>query len=402
MNKLLKRLKRREGFTLVECIVAVAVFAVMVMLVFMILTNARNEAVNANKAEEDLTKLIDNVVSDETYRKYDTSGSATPLHLTVVDVSGNTKDFDITYNTIDGYKNFVICDYVDPTTHVACNYFADNADFMSDPATFAQTPYACPKCGYNNIIQELVCEECNQTGDHIDTTKFVYIPENGGYACLECGGTIVRGTNIDDFVDANAKLSVSGIVPNAITYGHVEKVSDTNELVKCYQADGTTKVTGQNVQVFLTYNENLSTPGTSTKNSDYIAGTYTMRVVASSAPSAGVAKVSVQLPDFYKVASLTEKMGTCAPTDGIKYNSNGKAISQPGYLVFDLNGGTQAEATFQLVNYKSGFSFEYDYFDSNDSNTGLANYWFGMGSSVTHGSNGYVDHYNGQKMYTSS
>ena len=33
MNKLLKRLKRREGFTLVECIVAVAVFAVMVMLV---------------------------------------------------------------------------------------------------------------------------------------------------------------------------------------------------------------------------------------------------------------------------------------------------------------------------------------------------------------------------------
>ena len=42
MKNLFRRLNGRKGFTLVECLIAIAVFAALTMVVFAILTNARN------------------------------------------------------------------------------------------------------------------------------------------------------------------------------------------------------------------------------------------------------------------------------------------------------------------------------------------------------------------------
>ena len=61
MKNFLKRLNGRKGFTLVECIIAVAVFAAMTLIVFMILMNARAEAQKAIKTEEDFRKEMRNI-----------------------------------------------------------------------------------------------------------------------------------------------------------------------------------------------------------------------------------------------------------------------------------------------------------------------------------------------------
>ena len=173
MKNFIRRLERRKGFTLIECLIALTVFAALTLVVFAILTNARMATVQANDTEENLTKLINNVVSDESFVRYSAANADDMLTLKLS--TGGT-DFRVSYSEIDGYKNYVLC----PTA--ACQHFADNTEFMdsADKESFAQTKYKCPKCS-TEITQVLVCEECGNKADHTDKTSFTYIPSNGGY-----------------------------------------------------------------------------------------------------------------------------------------------------------------------------------------------------------------------------
>lgn len=392
MNKLLNRLKKREGFTLVECIVAVAVFAVMVLLVFAILTRATEEAKMANKSEEDLTHLIDNVVSDETYKKfreeYDASGNL--LNAMQLNIAGSSSKFNITYNVIDGYKNFVVCP--------SCGHFADNSVFMgSTPkenfgnVVGTAQAYLCPSCA-TSFSQTLMCDDCENTGSSTIPGNFTYIPSTGGFSCNSCGSTAVKGTDIDDKVTSDAKMAVSGIVPNAIAYGSVKRPTDLTELVT-YSGINETTGTAENftdgsVSMNLTYeaSSNQSLPGT-----------YTLTITPNkpaNAASNGL-NLELKLPPHYKFQNLTE-----VTTAGTLVYTSGDSSDNAATLNYTFNATSQYKIKFQFVNYKSGFSFEYDYNDATDAAQGLAEYWFGLnGSHATpRDSAGYVTKFsaNGQ------
>lgn len=383
MNKFLKRLNRRKGFTLVECLIAVAVFAAMVMVVFMILTNARAAANTAIKTEEDLTQLINNVVSDETYRKYkdeyDASGNR--MNVLSLNIQGSSDTFDISYNVIDGYKNFVVC----PT----CGHFANNSDFMGTTKVqdFSQSSaYVCPADSSHTFYQTLQCEDCLATGTHDDTSLFTYEPASGSYGCNSCGGMAVKGTDIEEVVTSDARLSVSGLVPNAIIYGDVDQPASNSTLVTFSGTNSTTGATmivdsgdgAVNVNLQYTAAVNQTLPGTYTLT---ITPTVPLDMDSSNF------SVELRLPAHYAFRNFKEltTSGTCT------YVSGG-ATDDNAYIKYNFTTAAQYKVQFQLVNYKSGFSFEYDYNNaSNNSLQGLAGYWFGLSvSSPTRDASGYI------------
>ncbi len=355
MKNLLRRLHGRKGFTLVECLIAIAVFAALTLVVFAILTNARNATVKANKTEENLTTLIENVVGDESYTRYNTT-DPTKNNLLTLKLSGGGSDFRISYTEIDGYKTFVLCP--DST----CAHFADNSEFMTgERADFSQTSsYVCPKCG-TSIVQELECEDCGNTGDHTNTSKFIYIPSTGGYYCTGCGGTGVKGVNIDDSVVSNDTLNIKTLVPNAIVYGSVEQKTDRNAIFDLQDSAGGT-ISG-NINMSLTYTEGANTT---------IPGTYKLRLKCDAASPDF--KILVDLPAGYKIPadSFYATLGDCNP----QFDESENAY----YLEFyDCTTNGYCEVEFKLVQEKSGLSFELDYYDPTDSsNSGLAGYWFQM------------------------
>lgn len=383
MNKFLKRLNRRKGFTLVECIVAIAVFAALIMVIFMILANARTQAEIANKSEEDLNHLINNVVSDETYRKYreETDAAGNRLNILKLNVEGQSQTFDISYNKVDGYKNFVYCKF---TGGLGCGHFANNTDFMgtTKPEDFVQTSsYICPSCG-TTFYQTLFCEDCEETGTHDDTTKFTYDGGSGGYACNSCGGFAVKGANIDEAIVADAKISVSGLYPNAILYGDVVPITT---LAK-YSDSANPSFDNGNGSVLL----NIEYTASSNQS---IPGTYTLTIQPNPAPT-GIDtsnfSLDLRLPPHYVVKNYKE-----VTTSGTSTYKSGDESDNSGYLKFNFSASGQYKVQFQLVNYKSGFSFEYDYNNPVADDQGLAGYWFGLNvSTPSRDGAGYVTHLN--------
>lgn len=354
MKNLFRRLHGRKGFTLVECLVAIAVFAALTLVVFAILTNARNATIKANETEENLTTLIENVVGDESYTRYNSTSDILSLKLS----SGGT-DFRVSYTEIDGYKTFVLC----PDT--SCQYFADNSEFMTcERVDFSQSSsYTCPKCA-GTFVQELTCEDCGNTANHTATGNFVYIPSTGGFYCSSCGGTGVRGSNVDDSVVNNDNLNIKTLVPNAIVYGSVTPQADRNDVFDLQDATGGT-ISGD-ITMSLTYTEGANTS---------IPGTYKLRL-RSDASSPNF-KILVDLPGGYKIPadSFSATLGSCNP----QYDSTNNAY----YLEFyDCTTNGYCEAEFQLVQEKSGLSFELDYYNPTDSSqSGLSGYWFQMTSA---------------------
>lgn len=379
MNKFLKRLNRRKGFTLVECIVAIAVFAALIMVVFMILANAKTQAEIANKTEEDLNHLINNVVSDETYRKYreETDAAGNRLNILKLNVEGQAQTFDISYNKVDGYKNFVICP--------VCEHFANNSDFMgtTKPEDFVQSSaYICPANSSHTFYQTLVCEDCGETGTHDNTSKFTYDPISGGYACNACGGFSVKGNNIDEAVVADAKISVSGLYPNAILYGDVVPITT---LAK-YSDPANPSFDNGNGSVLL----NLQYTASSNQS---IPGTYTLTIQPNPAPT-GIDtsnfSLDLRLPPHYVVKNYKE-----ITSSGTSTYKSGDESDNSGYIKYNFSASGQFKVQFQLVNYKSGFSFEYDYNNSVADDQGLAGYWFGLNvSTPSRDAAGYVTQLN--------
>ncbi len=351
MKNSIKRLNRRKGFTLVECLIALTVFAALTLVVFAILANARAASTNANEAEENLTKLIDNVISDETYAKYNSS-NANSLTL---NLSTGATAFKVSYNEIDGYKNYVFC--------TDCGHFADNTEFMNgvEKENFTQGAYTCYSCGVS-IVQQLVCGDCGNTGNHTDTTSFTYIPSNGGYYCNDCGGTGVRGANIDDSVISNYDLNVKTLVPNAIVYGNVEQKADPAVLFDTISGDSGTATS--NITMALT---------TTASGSAY---TYEMDIMSDYSGTTNF-QIHVNLPPGYTIADLTVVNGDCA----YEQMSNG---GESFYVLkfYNCVKNAHSKIEFQLINNTSGKSFDEDYGnDSDPTLDGLKGYWFQMVNS---------------------
>lgn len=63
--KIYQRLKRQKGFTLVECIVAIFIFAIMAAIVSMILTLAIDAHGTNTAVEKDIDNQVENIVKDE-------------------------------------------------------------------------------------------------------------------------------------------------------------------------------------------------------------------------------------------------------------------------------------------------------------------------------------------------
>ncbi|MBQ8614760.1 MAG: type II secretion system protein [Ruminiclostridium sp.] len=355
MKNFFNRLKGRKGFTLVECIVAIAVFAAMTMIVFMILTNARNEAVRANDTEEDLSQLIENVISDEVFKSYDAT-DYTQLSLKIQDASGSDtgKTFDITYETTDGYKNFVIC----PT----CNHFSNNTEFMDGvlPEAFDQTSaYTCPADSSHIFYQTLECQDCLTTGLHNDTSKFRYLPSTGGYLCLTCSRTAVKGDNIEQRVVDDALMSINGFYPNAILYAPIP--TPPSDVARFENGAGLS-VTGGAFSMTLSYDA----------ATDY----YTLRIQVTSVPSmlnGSTGYLTFLFPQNYMFNDFKVPMGGGTSNPVVYENGTN---TNPGHIKIGYNGSATTEITFQLVDSTSRKPFE-DIYSSDDPNKqGLAEYWF--------------------------
>ncbi len=355
-------LKKRKGFTLVECLIALAVFAALTLVVFAILANARQRLVIANATEENLNILIDNVVSDETYVSYnDPSSKELKLNVT------GGGEFKVSYSVIDGYKNFVLC------TNTSCEYFAENTEFMTVvPEDFDQTYYLCPKCS-EIIDQTLYCEDCQNEGSHIaSSNKFTYIPTTSGYSCNDCGGMNVKGKEIQEGVVSSDSLGIKGMVPNAILYGEIEPYENPEDLF-----DLNLFIDNEGKPVLNMTNEAQRKPVTgevsysleyreSATNSN-APGVYTLTVtpdVDDTDVSIHLTEVIVKLPEQYNVSWYNEMNATCIADN----------ISNTLSFIVSNNGIAKVE--FSLTNKANTRPFELDYSSVAGKNDGLINKWF--------------------------
>lgn len=383
MIKKISQLKRRKGFTLVECIVAIAVFALLTAVILMILVNAQTQAVRSKESEEDLNNLIENVVGDDTYKKYSAENSKT---LTLNFNGGKT--FDITYDTVAGYKNYVRCNPKNGAT--SCGHVGNNTDFMGGKSVAdflsAGDEYKCPKCG-EVVVQTLECEGCLSTGSYNDSTKFSCSTETGSYTCLECGSGSVKGSDIDDAVTADANFKVSGLTANSIRYGSVGLPTDTDTLIN-------TNGVACNVTIEYEHKyDNLTLPGIYKMTFTGFSGT---------APSS----IDIYLPPWYVIGSLKTPPSSSYTATAYQNDLSSHDVTDSNMSHIRLENASgnlpgTVVVEFTLTNYKNNYSFDYDYrqpFDEDGDGTissaeqqtrGLIGYWFRIGSYRTSSSTTY-------------
>ncbi len=392
MKTQMKRLKGRGGFTLVECIIAIAVFAAMTMLVFMILTHARNSAVTANDAEEDLTGMISNVVGDDSYKKF-YKDSSESLVLQVDNDSSQV--FSVSYNKVNGFKNYMVC------TNTSCTYLdthptpyrANNTNFMyktdGTPIVKAEEfkqdgtcEYRCPECG-TTLTPQLRCDDCGTVGSSNNTGLFEY--RNGNYLCRTCNGSTVMSwdSSKNEYiseqaekaaVESNASLQISGLYANAIKYGRVYTPDDPTSLFKTAETNGAAK-SGGGISATLSYksNSNHSTPGLYTLSVNNI--TWPTELSGSNR------ELRILFPPYYNLSDVKFSDPSIEPNATIPdYSKDEKVVNAAdGRTVVLRNPPSSFKMYFRLENYESGFAFEYDY---NNSGSQLTEYTKDDGTKV--------------------
>lgn len=369
---------RRKGFTLIECLIAIAVFGAMTMIVFMILTHARTQTVEANKSEEDLSNLIENVIGDETYKRYNEANHTGGNDTLQLNVQGVSDAFSITYNVVDGNKNLIKC------SDTNCGYYGNNTEFMFaadgsvvPKASFVQTSeYKCPKCGVE-FEDTLTCEDCEATGKHTDTSLFTYLPSTAGYMCNTCGGLAVHHDSYAADATGDATMSISGIVPNAMRYGEVKDKADSGRTIQDLVYYTNTATGGGKINFGLSYQAS---------SNGNLPGEYTLSVSAADVPAdaidtSGSFTMVINLPPYYVVKDFKQVTGSGSATPVVL---SGDTKNHGSITITTAMKNSVSTYTFQLVNYRSGFTFENDYFDASDkNNTGLGGYWFGASPNVT-------------------
>ena len=108
----------KKGFTLVECIVAIAVFAVMTSMVMIIISSAIQTTRQSVTGQSDLNQMVEAVENDQSIKMYDSSTS----HNLKMKFGGDTENFSITYDTTDGYMSYMTCIY--------CDYYGPRYEFI--------------------------------------------------------------------------------------------------------------------------------------------------------------------------------------------------------------------------------------------------------------------------------
>lgn len=394
--KKLQKLFKSKGFTLVECVVAIAVFAVLTLMVLMILSGTEQTSRNASKSETDLNNLVQNVVSDDTNKKYGVDS-----HTLNMKFGAAGKPFSISYSVVDGYKNYVVC------PNGTCGYIDNNIEFMANNVKTASAQYnadiaanydwlkdarlshwfnvdtmqyVCPKCGHAWVENQLQCQSCLAEGtirDHVmvngaSVHKFLFNSETGSFTCALCGSGSVKEKGLDKAITADSALYVSGISANAIRYGKITQPEDdvAKEMIKM------TGAANDNFRCTIDYYPSSSnvTPGKYKMKLDYITladdetadititlpGSYICKVINTSSNADGTddhAVVSVQQSAMLENPEKTSAI----------YISNIKRS----------NVGTGITLEFSFTNYMNNATFDYDYSsESSGSVCALVKYWF--------------------------
>lgn len=192
----------KKGFTLVECIVAIAVFAVMTSMVMIIISSAINTTRQAVNGERDLNQMVEAVENDQSIKNYNSLSS----HTLVMKFGEDTDNFSITYDTSDGYMSYMTCHW--------CKYIGPRHEFLrriADSSTYKKSDQALkdkyPYTYWFDPIQSGISDEFGtysvpgvtiDPADKSDDTRYDYGTEKQKtyvtylrkYCCPKCGGLI--------------------------------------------------------------------------------------------------------------------------------------------------------------------------------------------------------------------
>ena len=387
----------RKGFTLVECIIAIAVFAIMTSMVLMIMASTVKLSKKASESESGLNQLVENVVQDSSNKAYGLDSKTLNMKFS----GAYSADFAMSYSTVDGARNMFRCP--------SCNYEANSMDFMGylyshadytaatddekkrfkishwfNPSVSGKDKYVCPDCGASTNVASvnLECISCEKSGA---ATSFVYDSINGGYSCPDCGsGKVVQldsTTNLpinQDQVNTNYDFKISSIQSNAIRYSDIEEPDEDarkKELIKLTSpsADG--------------FNFNLAyTPSTVPQ----AVGVYTLTISGFTNLNDGDnSTVYIKLPPNYVCTVLpssnvdtddndvsgTDVRAKWTGPAGDEYANN---AARTELKIDNIQHNQNYIIKFTLTNYKNNQSFEDDY----DVEGGLMKYWYGSSGSA--------------------
>ena len=296
----------------------------------------------------------------------------------------------MTYNIVDGNKNWVYCDFVDPATSTPCGYSGDNKRFMWDfstntevsvssfDPTNANMGYRCPQCG-NKVNQTLKCLDCANEASYesADTDAFSFDRSTGGYYCKKCGSSNVKGKDVEDLVTADGMMNISGIFADKIRYSDVTTPILPEANIQITGKDGTAATTGDKVMVSLTCYQHPSDP-----NLDYYKMTVGNIVDSAGNVITDPRNVIIMLPVGYD-ATVTKQPSSVTPTSAKGLVMFSKAKSSDGidygtkvnYLVITNYDNSCGTINFEFTLKDSVYgvqSFENDY----SADGGLLEKWF--------------------------
>lgn len=182
----MKKIIAKKGFTLVECVIAIAVFAVMTGMILFIVGNAVTTSKTAREQEKNLNGLVDNVVRDQSPKSYGAYDS-NELNMSFTGSAG-TKDFKITYSTVDGYKNYVQCPI--------CKFNGSGGlhtmlDFMAEPA-HASSAYLNARNAYYETNGDDAADF-----DTLYNVSHWYDPSTMALKCPDCGTTLSGSSTVN-------------------------------------------------------------------------------------------------------------------------------------------------------------------------------------------------------------
>ena len=405
-------MRKSKGFTLVECIIAIAVFAVLTSMVIMIVGNTIKLSSEATEAEGDLNVVVQNVVQDNSKRVYGVDSKTLEMNIG----SSATANFKMTYSSIDGDKNFIKCplcgdvhndlDYLAyiynenayknwPTaTEVAAGADASTKGsfkisywFQYDSST---SGYKCPSC-LNAFLPSAITGRCDSCEYQATMNNFSFDNVSGKYQCPVCKNeSVVQMVSdggaglvpISATLRSDSQFSVSGITPNALRYGQVKQLK-AEEIVDLSTITGTVDGT---FNFTLEYHPNVINPTA--------AGSYILKINSvGSLDSAESATAVFALPPYYKCTLDTAGTNADGSTGHPSATVTTIDVTDPDDIInksyITISGITTSSSNnivveFKLENYKSGSSFDDDYkVDAGVSGTvtALGRYWFGKNSN---------------------
>lgn len=386
MKSLFKRLQKRKGFTLVECIVAIAVFAAFCLMITLIVAGAQKESIIANDTETELNGLVENVMNDDINRGFNSTYSTDALNFNFSSEAGGSGTFSITYDIVDGHKNYVLC--------TGCGYFDNNTAFMNGVACQNFEPwntnYVCPECSKVLMGSDvsLTCAECKANTNYYtvcdkeynSAKAWTYQPSSGSFICNKCGSANVTAQNIEEKKLENSYVSVSGLAPNAIRYGTAIPPKKA-AVVSVTDSSGAQNAAAK-AKIYVNYDGTASNPNS--------VGTYTINISDVNVPSGDTTKVTITIPTGYYFENLQASNSTDLASKGVSYIQSEYKDEKNSSLIWEGNSSSGVTLTFKLRSYKTGFSFDYDYqnasytykddkgVEKTVTGSGLANYWFGL------------------------